>query len=63
MFFLSQLDIKYRVSPMATYFYSQARPNGLLPKGNIQNLKVLSLLRQRKDKQKKGDPIELLILA
>ena len=41
---------------MATYFYSQARPNGLLPKGNIQNLKVLSLLRQRKDKQKKGDP-------
>jgi hypothetical protein len=42
MLFLSQLDIKYRVSPMATYF---------------------SLLRQRKDKQKKGDPIELLILA
>ena len=48
---------------MVTSFYSQARPNGLLPKGNIQNLKVLSLLRQRKDKQKKGDPIELLILA
>jgi hypothetical protein len=62
MFFLSQLDIKYRVSPMATSFYSQARPNGLLPKGNIQNLKVLSLLVQRKQKQKKA-PVLLLFLS
>ena len=47
---------------MATYFYSQARPNGLLPKGNIQNLKVLSLLVQRKQKQKKA-PVLLLFLS
>ena len=63
MFFLSQLDIKYRVSPMATYFYSQARPNGLLPKGNIQNLKVLSLLVQSKEGKRNTPPVSVLFFT